>query len=370
MVKKNISSLDLAAIVNELQFLVEGRVTKIYNPDKKEFVFQIHARGKGKQLLRIFPGMFLNLTNTKESTLRPSGLCLQLRKYLSNAFLREIYQKDSERIIVFIFEAKDPNEKERVITKFNLIIELFSKGNLILTDKNWKIITSSTMQVWESRTVKAREPYKFPPACFNWKKATQKEIQNIVKNSDKKNLATCLATELGFGGLYAEELCKINKIDPKKQISEVTDEDVKLIFKGIKILLKQIQEPIGLIYEKNVAPLELVEQKPIKKLKSFNEALNTLNPLEKESPYENKIRSIKKIISSQEEAIKELEGKIELNTKKGELIYEKYPPLQKLLDVVKELKKSKEWKDIEKDLKKEKKIKKVDLKNKKIIIDL
>ena len=42
----------------------------------------------------------------------------------------------------------------------------------------------------------------------------------------------------------------------------------------------------------------------------------------------------------------------------------------KLLDIVKELRKVKDWKDVEKELKKEKKIAKVDLKNKKVLIEL
>ncbi|MBU1112220.1 MAG: NFACT family protein [archaeon] len=370
MVKKNISSLDLTAIVNELQFLVNGRITKVYQPEQKELVLQLHVPGKGKQLLRIFPGMFLNLTGTKESTLRPSGLSLQLRKYLDNAYLREIYQKDSERIVILVFEGKNPNAKEQEITKYHLIIELFSKGNLILTDKDWKIITSSTAQVWESRTVKVRETYQFPPESFNWKTATLKQIIEVIKKSDKKNLATCLAIELSFGGLYAEEVCKISDVDSKKEISEVTDQDIKQVFKGLRKVLELLEKPAGFVYEDNVLPLELTGQKSIKKLKSFNEALDTLNPLEKRSPYENKIKSIQGIINDQEKAITELEQSIELNTREGELIYEKYQNLQKLLEIVKELRKSKEWTEISKELKKEKKIKQVDLKNKKIMVDL
>ena len=44
--------------------------------------------------------------------------------------------------------------------------------------------------------------------------------------------------------------------------------------------------------------------------------------------------------------------------------------IQKLLDIVKEMRKSKNWSDVAWELKKEKKIVKVDLKNKKVIIDL
>ncbi|HIH47287.1 TPA: hypothetical protein HA297_03225 [Candidatus Woesearchaeota archaeon] len=72
----------------------------------------------------------------------------------------------------------------------------------------------------------------------------------------------------------------------------------------------------------------------------------------------------------QQEAIAKQEELIILNTAKGERIYEKYAPLHKMLEIVKQLRKNKDWKDIAVELGKEKKIKKVDLKNKKVVIEL
>ena len=52
------------------------------------------------------------------------------------------------------------------------------------------------------------------------------------------------------------------------------------------------------------------------------------------------------------------------------MIYEKYMALQKLKEIVEELKKSKNWADIAKELKKEKKISKINLEKKVITIEL
>ena len=65
-----------------------------------------------------------------------------------------------------------------------------------------------------------------------------------------------------------------------------------------------------------------------------------------------------------------IEDKIKLNTEKGEKVYENYAQLQQLLDIVKKMRKSKEWQEIKTELKKESKIKGIDLKSKKITIDL
>ena len=361
MPKKSISSLELTALINELQFLKKGKISQIYHQEKKELLFQLHAPGKGKKLLKIVSGKFLCLTNTKDVPLRPSGFCMQLRKYLSNAFIKDLYQKNSERIIVFELEKQ---------MKFFMIIELFSKGNLILTDEHKTIITALERQIWKDRVIKPGEKYIFPKPGENWKILTENKLSSILKKSDKKNLATSLATEVSLGGVYAEELCKISNVDKNKLPKEVSSKEVTSMIKELKNILKLIQNPHGFVYSEQITPFRLSDQKLLKTTRTYNEAINTLNPFNIISPYEKRIKTLERTIDGQKESITKLQQKIELNKQKGELIYEKYTPLQKLLDIVKELKKSKDWKEIATELKKEKKIKEVDLKNKKILIDL
>ncbi len=361
MPKKSLASLELAAIINELQFLVKGKVSQIYHQEKKELLFQLHAPGKGKQLLKIVPGKFLCLTDKKEAPLRPSGFCMQLRKHLDNAFIKDLYQKDSERIVVFELEKKG---------NYFLIIELFSKGNLLLTDEDYKIIATLEWQRWKDRVVKPGEKYLFPAPGTSWKGLSEKELAGILQKSEKKNLATALATEIGLGGLYAEEVCKRAGVDKDQKPGEADGKEVKAIIKEIQGFLKLIGKPVGYFYDEQITPFPLSGEKESKKTKTYNEAINTLNPFEVVSPYERRINTLKKRLQQQERAIKSQEEKIILNAKKGETIYENYSRLQKLLDIVREMKKEKEWGEIAKELKKEKKVKGVDLKEKRVVIEL
>src|SRR3990167_6689491 len=107
MPKKNISSFELTALINELQVLVKGKIPHLYHQEGQELFLQFHIPNKGKHLLKIIPGKWLCLTNFKEAAIRPSGFCMLLRKYLDNAFVKSISQKDSERIIVFELENKE-----------------------------------------------------------------------------------------------------------------------------------------------------------------------------------------------------------------------------------------------------------------------
>ena len=362
MPKKNLTSFELTAIINELQFLVNGRISQVYHQEKMELLFQLHAKGEGKKLLKIVPGKFLCLTGRKETPLKPSSFCMQLRKYLNNSFIRRIEQKGSERVVVFEIEKKE---------KYYMIIELFSRGNLILTDLEDNTIAALEQKRWKDRNVKVKEKYIFPTAGINWKKVSEKELATVFKKSEKKNLATSLATEIGLGGLYAEEVCKLAKVDKDKSQKDVTGKEIQALLKSLKELLKLIETPAGFIYEDNITPFALDDIKENKKTKTYNEAIDTLNPFEIVSPYEQRINSLKRIISNQDQSITKQESKIELNKKKGEIVYENYQPLQKILDYVNSARKEgKEWLEIEKELKKVKKIRGISLKNKKVVIDL
>ncbi|MBI2581930.1 NFACT family protein [Candidatus Woesearchaeota archaeon] len=361
MPKKSISSLELAALVNELQFLVNGKVSQIYHPENNVLLLQLHAPRRGKQLLKIVSGKWLCLTQQKESALKPSGFCMQLRKYIDNAIIKNLYQQGSERVVIFEIEK---------LEKYFLIIELFSKGNIILTDAKNVIITALENQEWKDRTIKPKEKYVFPPLDINWKEVSVKKVQEVLKKSEKRNLATSLATEIGLGGLYAEELCRQAEVDLNQVPTKVTAKEAELLVKTMKNFQIAITTPKGYIYENDVTPFPLLEKKPLQEMESYNEAIDTLKLSEKPSPYQNKIKTLQRTIAEQEEAIKNQEEKIIIGSRKGELIYEKYTALQKLKEIVEELKKSKNWTEIAKELKKEKKISKINLEKKVITIEL
>ncbi len=371
MAKKAISSVELAALVNELQFLVDGKISQIYHPDKGELIIQYYARGKGKGLLRIIPGKFLNITKDKKSVLRPSGFCMQLRKYLNGAFIREIKQIDSERIMYFVLETAYYENNIRHVRIYNLVVEFFSKGNLLITDGDWEIIGTLGNQIWESRTIKAREKYELPPAGFNWKETSLEQLKEIITKSEKRNLATCLATELSLGGIFAEQICAKADVYPKKEIAEVQEKEIKALHESLHELVKSLSGTKGFIFsDESMSPV-LLEGKEVNQMcETYNDALDTVDPFEKQSPYDQKIANAKKIIEQQKESIQLIEDKIKLNTEKGEKVYENYAQLQQLLDIVKKMRKSKEWQEIKTELKKESKIKGIDLKSKKITIDL
>lgn len=363
--KKTLSSVDLAALEFEFQVLVRAKLQQIYHSSKTEFCLHFHIPGKGKQYLRIIAGKMINFTDTKRSSLKPSGLCMLMRKYISGAIVERVWQKDSERILVLDLIVKDK--------KFHLIVELFSKGNVILCDEKWQILALQSWQLRRSGAVKMKQEYNFPELRFHWKKCSKKEFFDTILKSDKKNVATALATDIGLGGLFAEELCERISFDGKVNISDLTASDVERFYVALQNVSKEFQKSHGYVYEKELSgiPLHVAKVGKLQETtETFSFALDMVNPLVRQSPYLQKISRTENIIAKQKETISKIEEDIVLNTQKGEKIYENYANITKLQEAIKEMQSTKKWSEIKAELEKLPKVLSVDLKKKTVVLDL
>ena len=102
---KSLSALEIHYLLKELQFLVDSKIDKIYNPSKKELILQFYVSTKGKFQLKV-DEKSIYLTQ-KFPAKAPSEFCMYLRKKLNNARLRKIGQLGFERIISLQLETKE-----------------------------------------------------------------------------------------------------------------------------------------------------------------------------------------------------------------------------------------------------------------------
>ena len=141
-------------IIKELENIKGARVNKIYQPQSTELYFKFYKTGVGGLFLRIKSGLGLYLTKyTEEFPGKPMAFCMQLRKLLHNAVLREVIQRDFERIVELVFE------KEK---GYRLVCEVFGQGNFILTDSDYKILGVAHKREWKGRSLRKGEIYKYP----------------------------------------------------------------------------------------------------------------------------------------------------------------------------------------------------------------
>jgi predicted ribosome quality control (RQC) complex YloA/Tae2 family protein len=365
--KSQISSIDLHYLISEMQFLVDARIDKIYHPSKEELILQLHVTSKGKQLLRIISGKFMFLTEHKEDYEQPSGFCMFLRKHLGSARLRGIEQVGSERIAMLRFSTKD--------AEYRMYIELFGKGNIVIADSSDVIINALSQQKWADRVVMKGEKYNYPRKEFDLFKIKKAEFKKVLGSS--KELVMKLAKDIGLGGLYAEEICKLAIVDKEKKKLSVAEADN--VFSAFDNLRKAKIKASVLFKNgkiKEIVPLKMSLELDAKEFPSFNSAFDYFYKEEFsakgefKSRHQQAIDKTKSIIEQQRKQMDSLLAKAEESNKKGELIYEKY---QLVDEVLKEINKAREkysFDEIKKKLKGHRVVKQVDGKEKKVTIDI
>lgn len=142
MVKSRFTSTDVAAMVTSVRPVVLGaRVANVYDIAGKLFLIKFSSSlvedpneetAPGKATLLIEAGVRFHLTNfeRKKSPI-PSGWTMNLRKLLKGKQLERMDQAGTDRVVVLQFGISDK--------AVYVILELYAKGNVIVTDFNFRI---------------------------------------------------------------------------------------------------------------------------------------------------------------------------------------------------------------------------------------
>ncbi len=329
-------ALDIFFMVKELQSILDAKIDKIYQKEN-EFIFSLHK--KGKILLRIRPDAIF-LSNYKFVNETPPSFCMFLRKFLNQARIKQIRQKGFERIVEITLNKKQ---------EFILIVELFSKGNIILCDSDLNIIRPLHIQQWKDRSVKPKIKYQYPPSM---KYSPLKIKESDLESLSKENIVKTLAIDFGFGGVYAEEICLRADIDKEKKNLNKTE--IKKIVNEIKNLLNHDLKPI--IIKNEVYPFELkhLGEKIRKPYDSLSKAFDDfyIKETKEDKTYQKILKKTKEVLKKQQDHLDNLK-KIANEAKiKGDLIYSNYSYIKEVIKVIKDARKKKiSWEEITKKLK-------------------
>jgi predicted ribosome quality control (RQC) complex YloA/Tae2 family protein len=341
---KVLTSLELLTVVNELKALKGAKVSKIYNPASKQLLIVIR-RPDGNYQLKIDSGFGIYLTSYKlEMPDRPSSFCLFLRKHLLNAVLHNVIQKNSERIIELHFQS--------VKGTFLLICELFSKGNFVLTDSNYKIINVAAVQLWKDRTIKRGEIYKYPPPRFNILRLDKRQFMATIDAWKSHEIVKLLASGLGIGGIYAEEICKKTLVDKYKACNELSEQEVDKIYAETQATIYKFQKAseAKVVYEDSdiidATPFELTfyKDRTNEPAASFNQALDVLYSkettskikAEKTQAFDQKMQQLQTIYDRQKQSLERYEAEYLENKKLAESIYNNYQLITNIFNKVKQ----------------------------------
>ncbi len=333
------SCIDLYFMVKEFKDFEGSKVTKIYDEEdqdnRKTLIFQLHKSSHGKQLLKIKCPNYLFLADDKEAADEPSDFVMFLRKKLSGSKMKSIVQLGFERILKIDFENYN-------FGNYSLYVEFFSKGNIILTENNL-ILVASEYKKWSDRTIRPRENYKFPGKDKYIIDFSESEFYDKLKESNKE-VVKSLASDLGLGGMYSEELCLRANIE--KSSRDITNEESRKIYKEFfNLLAEPIRSRVylenSLVVAISPVPLEKFKDFESQEYGSFSHAIGLFSKVLKIEKKDPKILKIENIIQSQILTIKEMEESSRLEQLKGEYLYENYQKISMIMEHLKTLRKEK-----------------------------
>jgi predicted ribosome quality control (RQC) complex YloA/Tae2 family protein len=289
-------------------------VSNIYGINNNSLLFKLHHPEKPDVLL-MFSNMGLWITSMKIGPIETNRLLKRLRNDLLRLKLIKIEQIGAERIAYLTFGGFDK--------EFILIGEFFGDGNIILCNKEMKILALLHSIDVRHRKLQVGLTYTPPPqnsvSIFN---VTQKDLEEIL--SSTVSAAKWIGRTLGLPTKYVEEICRRSNIDSKISGNQLSGENVKKIFESMNEILNNVVEgkhqPVIVKDDKSsdVYPIKLGnDEKYFTNVPSFMEGLDILFT-------ESIVESGKSIhTSSEDKKIIELKNKLEEQTKAIALVKEK-----------------------------------------------
>ena len=341
------TSVDVAALLPELDVLVGAKLEKAYQLSPAEIRLKL-ATMNGKYDLIIESGRRLHVTsNPALAPAVPPSFPMLLRKELKGGRIAAITQHDFDRIVEIQFTRSDD---ERY-----LVCELFSKGNVILTDASKRIILPLRGVRSTARQVVRGQHYEYPPSQLSPVGLSYEEFETAIA-SISRDVVRTLATRFNMGGLYAEEVCL--RAHVVKDKPSLTSDEVHTLYEALRAVFDPVRSgnlKPHIVCEDgsvpiNVLPFEVSQFERYEKryFASFNQALDVYYGREVEKPETTPATQVRleKIIERQKEAIQQFKSQERDNHFQGDLLFEKYQEVDQLIQTVRKARKSQTWDEL------------------------
>jgi predicted ribosome quality control (RQC) complex YloA/Tae2 family protein len=355
--KRALTSVDLAALVTELNRYAGAKVDKayLYDDDLVRLKMRDFDRGRVELLLEVRDPKRANVADPErvpDAPGRPPNFAMMLRNRLSGADFVGVEQFEFDRILTFRFEREDANTL--------VVVELFGDGNVAVLNEDREVVSSLDTVRLKSRTVAPGSQYGYPDSRFDPLVADYESFASAMDDSDTDVVRT-LATQLNFGGLWGEELCTRAGVEKTKDIADAGEEEYRALFRAIEDLRRRLKEgdldprvyrdEEGRVVDVSPVPLEERGALDVEAFDSFDAALDAyFHALETEEPsaggdggggrdrpdFEAEIEKKKRIIAQQEGAIESFEEQAEAERERAELLYANYDLVDEVLSTVRE----------------------------------
>jgi len=350
--KRELTSVDLVALVRELRGYVDAKVDKayLYDDDLVRLKMRDHDHGRVELLLQVGDVKRAHVSRPErvpDAPGRPPNFAKMLRNRIAGADLADVRQHGFDRVLEFEFRRGDMDT--------TLVVELFGEGNVAVLDDHGEVVESLETVRLRSRTVAPGANYEFPSERAAPWELDADALAEKLRASDTDVVRT-LATQLDFGGLWAEELCTRADVAKTVDVDEVDEAGIERLHREIQALFETLEgDADPRVYSEDdermdVTPVPMAEYADLESeaFDSFNAALDdyftNLGDGEESAPesepqrpeFEAEIEKQKRIIQQQENAIEDFEAQAEAEREKAEALYGQYDLVDEVLSTVRE----------------------------------
>tara|TARA_Y100000768_G_scaffold378095_1_gene352116 strand:+ start:44 stop:1522 length:1479 start_codon:yes stop_codon:yes gene_type:complete len=229
---------EVKKITNELQQFTSLRVNNIYDIDNKTFLLKFDDfENKRKSFIIIHSGcVVFNIYNPPQERRKiPTSFCMKMRKHIKNKRCFSIENIKEDRVIEMKFGSEEH--------QYKLIIELFSLGNIVLTDYKSIILAHLRSHVYKcGASILVNKEYPYEKLNDEEQENNNHKIQ--LEKKEPISLTSHLNTLYKFNQNKQTKIKK-KKLTPIESIKKHSKDKMELLMTKIIITEKKI----GDIYE-------------------------------------------------------------------------------------------------------------------------
>ncbi|XP_062824787.1 ribosome quality control complex subunit NEMF [Anolis carolinensis] len=270
--KSRFNTVDIRSVIAELrQSLLGMRVNNVYDVDNKTYLIRLQ-KPDVKATLLLESGIRIHTTEFEwPKNMMPSGFAMKCRKHLKTRRLVSVKQLGVDRIVDFQFGSDE--------AAYHLIIELYDRGNIVLTDHEYLILNILRFRTDEADDVRfaVREHYPVDIAKPAAPLPSLERLTEIITTSPKtEQIKRVLNPHLPYGATLIEHCLIETGFSGNTRIEQIDSKDIERLLAALQKAEEYMEvtdnfDGKGYIIQKREKKPSLEPEKPAEEILTYEE---------------------------------------------------------------------------------------------------